>query len=313
MKKLTIASRGSRLALWQAEQIKGRLLARHPGLQAEILVLKTQGDITLDVPLAKIGGKGLFVKEIEEALLDGRADFAVHSMKDVPMNLPDGLVLGTVLEREDARDMFLSVRYENLDALPSGAKVGTSSLRRQAQLLALRPDLDIASLRGNIDTRLEKLMNGEFDAIVMAAAGLSRIGLTAPYMTALSDDTFLPAAGQGALGLEYHAERTDVAALLAFMDHAETHRAVTAERGFLAGLDGGCQTPIAAHAAVKNGELVLTGLLADTAGQRVFRERASAGATCPPEEARELGLALAAKIRTSGGNALLEELFASIP
>lgn len=308
---LTIATRGSKLALWQAGYVKARLLAAYSFIErVDLLILKTKGDKILDVPLAKVGGKGLFVKEIEEALLDGRADFAVHSMKDVPMDLPEGLVLGAVLEREDPRDMFLSVRHASLGALPPGARVGTSSLRRQAQLLAARPDLEITSLRGNVDTRLNKLKDGEFEAIIMAAAGINRLGLDAPYMLTLPETTFLPAAGQGALGLEYCASRLDVHELLALFDHEETHLCVAAERGFLASLGGGCQTPIAAHATIGDGMLSLEGLLMDTCGQRAIRrtmrEKAPAGAA----KARAMGGVLASNVTTSGGDALLEELFA---
>ena len=311
MKTLTIATRGSRLALWQAEYIKDLLERRHI-VRVELLVLKTKGDIILDVPLSKVGGKGLFVKEIEEALLDGRADLAVHSMKDVPMELPEGLTLGAIPEREDPADLLLSVRYAGLEALPRGGRVGTSSLRRQAQLLALRPDLEVLSLRGNVDTRIRKLEAGEFDAIIMAAAGMKRLGLRLPYMIFLD---FLPAAGQGALGIEYKAERTDVAGLLAFLNHPETFVRVEAERACLAGLDGGCQVPIAAHATLSEysgfggvlpgAELVLEALVADVKGQTIIRRTLRGN----PSEARNLGLALAAEIKNTGGAAILRELY----
>jgi len=236
MPTITIATRGSKLALWQAEHIAARLRERHPGLAVELLKIKTTGDKILDVPLAKVGGKGLFVKEIEEALLDGRADIAVHSMKDVPAVLPAGLVIGAVPQREDPTDALLSVAYDGLAGLPRGARVGTSSLRRQAQLAALRPDLAIETLRGNLDTRVKKLLSGQFAAIVVASAGLNRLGLAAPKRHTLAPPEFLPAVAQGALGIELRADRADVASLLAFLDHEPTRLAVTAERAFLAGL-----------------------------------------------------------------------------
>ena len=309
MRTLTIATRGSKLALWQAEHIKARILQACPELcGVELLVLKTKGDIIQDVPLAKVGGKGLFVKEIEEALLDGRAHLAVHSMKDVPMRLPEGLVLGAIPEREDAADALLCVNWPDLASLPSGALVGTSSLRRQAQLLALRPDLTIRSLRGNVDTRLRKLMDGEFDAIVMAAAGLKRLGLTAPHCTPLPVDICIPAAGQGALGIEFAAANTELAQMLAFLDHPPTRICVEAERGLLFGLDGGCQAPIAAHAVMTGPEsFSLTALVMDCEGRRAIRRTRNGTAAT----ARDCGLALAEEIYASGGAALLAELYAA--
>lgn len=207
MEKLVIATRGSRLALWQANHVKDSLEAVHPGLAVELNIIKTKGDIILDVPLAKVGGKGLFVKEIEEALLSGAADIAVHSMKDVPMELPEGLILGIVPEREDPTDLFLSVDYDSLENLPAGAVVGTSSLRRQAQVLAQRPDLEVVSLRGNVDTRLRKLTEGQFAAIIMATAGMKRLGLSVPKECPLAPPAFIPAVGQGALGIEFREDR----------------------------------------------------------------------------------------------------------
>lgn len=309
MQHLTIATRGSKLALWQAKHVKERILAACPCIAAiDLLVIKTKGDKILDVPLAKVGGKGLFVKEIEEALLDGRADIAVHSMKDVPMELPQGLCLGVVLEREDPRDMFLSVSFPGPTSLPPGARVGTSSLRRQSQILAARSDLTVVPLRGNVDTRLGKLMAGEFDAVILAAAGVKRLGLTAPHMVALPHDVLLPAAGQGALGLEFSTAEHNLAGLLAPFDHRESHLCVAAERGFLAGLDGGCQTPIAAHASVSDGKLRLDALLMDPEGRRVFRECGHISAFAVPDEARALGLKLAKRVRHAGGAALMAEL-----
>lgn len=312
MPKLTIATRGSKLALWQAEHVKSRLLALCPDVTGvSLLVLKTRGDKILDVPLAKVGGKGLFVKEIEEALLDGRADLAVHSMKDIPMELPPELTLGAIMERENARDMCLSMRHESLDALPRGARVGTSSLRRQAQLLAARPDLEIIPLRGNVDTRLAKLATGEFDAIVMAAAGMKRLGLSAPYMREIPETTLLPAAGQGALGIECRKGRSDLAPMLALLDHGPTRACVMAERGFLAGLDGGCQAPMAAHAVIGDGTLTLNALLCGLDGKNAFARTAGMDASLGPDEACRLGRGLADAVKRSGGAALLDAIFAA--
>ena len=308
MRNLIIATRGSKLALWQAKHVKERVLAACPDInEISLLVLKTRGDKILDVPLAKVGGKGLFVKEIEEALLDGRADLAVHSMKDMPMDLPSGLTLGVITEREDPRDMFLSMCYPNLEALPQNGRVGTSSLRRQAQLFAFRPDLTIVPLRGNVDTRLGKLAAGEFDAIIMATAGMKRLGLHAPHMVPLPETLLLPAAGQGALGLEFRTDRSDIAAILAPLNHEETHLCVMAERGFLAGLDGGCQAPMAAHATVRNGTLTMETLLCDPKGIRSFRETGNMNATLGVDAAFRLGRQLAETVILSGGGPLLAE------
>ncbi|MDL2279884.1 hydroxymethylbilane synthase [Desulfovibrio sp. OttesenSCG-928-G11] len=318
MKTLTIATRGSRLALWQAGHIR-ELLQKEHGYAVELLVLKTRGDVILDVPLSKVGGKGLFVKEIEEALLDGRADLAVHSMKDVPMELPEGLILSAVPEREDRADMLLSWRFPDLDSLPQGARVGTSSLRRQAQLLKLRPDLEVLSLRGNVDTRMRKLEEGQFEAIVMAAAGIRRLGLSAPFMQPLEAPAFLPAAGQGALGIEIKADRQDLADMLAFLNHEPSRICVEAERGFLAGLEGGCQVPIAAMARLadepvgdpadsQSGLLTIEGLVADVRGRHVIRKSLS-GRAGQSGWARDLGLALADRIKAMGGAEILRELY----
>ncbi len=299
---LVIATRGSKLALWQANHVAARLRGAHPGLKVDLLPIKTKGDKILDVPLAKVGGKGLFVKEIEEALLDGRADLAVHSMKDVPAEQPEGLVVGIVPEREDPCDMLLSVAHDSLDALPEGATVGTSSLRRKAQLTALRPDLTIIDLRGNLDTRVGKLLDGKFDAIVVAAAGLKRLGLSAPKAMRLEPPTFLPAAAQGALGIEYRCDDRDTAAMLSFFDHPESHDAVAAERAFLARLEGGCQVPIAAHAAIAGESLTLDGLVADPETGVTFRD-VIAGRR---DEAARLGRALADTVLGMGAKAVLE-------
>ena len=306
MNKVTIATRGSALALWQAEHISALLRGRHAGLEVELLKIKTTGDKILDVPLAKVGGKGLFVKEIEEALLDGRADLAVHSMKDVPTELPPDLVVGINPEREDCTDTLLSVQYDGLSGLPQGARVGTSSLRRQSQLKTLRPDLQVESLRGNLDTRVRKLMEGQYDAIVVATAGLKRLGLSAPKSEILGPPQFLPAVAQGALGIEFRKDRPEMAELLAFLDHRETKIRVQAERGFLAGLEGGCQVPIAAHSQVAGGLVLLTGFVADTDGSRAVRLD-NAG---PVDQAWDVGAELARKVLDAGAAAVLAEVYA---
>ena len=307
MKKLVIATRGSALALWQANHIKALLQERHARLDVELLVLKTRGDVILDVPLAKVGGKGLFVKEIEEALLSGAADIAVHSMKDVPMELPEGLVLGIVPEREDPTDLFLSVKYESLEDLPAGAVVGTSSLRRQAQVLALRPDLKVESLRGNVDTRLRKLSEGQFAAIVMATAGMKRLGLSMPKERPLTPPAFVPAVGQGALGIEFRADRKDLADMMAFMEHRPTRVCVEAERGLLAGLDGGCQVPIAGHAEMLDADTFeLEGLVGEVDGSAIIRRKVTGRA----DEARAVGLALARALAEDGGAEILAKVYA---
>lgn len=306
-KQLVIATRGSQLALWQAEHVKACLESLEPGLSISLRVIKTRGDIILDVPLSKVGGKGLFVKEIEEALLDGSADLAVHSIKDVPMVLPEGLALGCVPQREICVDCLLSNRYASLDELPQGARVGTSSLRRQAQLLNLRPDLEILSLRGNVDTRLRKMKEGEYDAIVLASAGLKRLGLSAARMQHFEAASFVPAVGQGALGIECRADDREVLALLARMEHRPTRICVEAERGFLAGLDGGCQVPIAGHAEMLDEEnFVLDGLVAEVDGSVILRDQQQGAAAT----ARETGLALARHLLDKGGKEILDRLYA---
>ncbi|EPR40851.1 Porphobilinogen deaminase [Desulfovibrio sp. X2] len=305
-RKLVIATRGSMLALWQANHIKALLEAEHDGLSVELLTIKTQGDKILDVPLAKIGGKGLFVKEIEEALLDGRADLAVHSMKDVPVELPDQLEIGVTPTRELPTDTLCSVNFASLAELPQGARVGTASLRRQAQLLMLRPDLTIETLRGNLDTRLKKLLDGQYDAIVLASAGLKRLGLSAPRMEVLAPPAFLPAVAQGALGIEYRRDDDETAELLDFLNDDASAVCVTAERGFLTGLQGGCQVPIAGHATMPDEETVrLEGLVASVDGKRSVRRSAQGDA----EDAWDLGQELAQEILDAGGREILDEIY----
>ncbi len=303
MKKITIATRGSKLALWQAHHVKERLEREHH-VSVELSIIKTRGDIILDVPLAKVGGKGLFVKEIEEALLSGAADLAVHSMKDVPMMLPEGLVLGAVPEREDPADLLLSVKHDSVEALPAGARVGTSSLRRQAQLLAMRADLQVEMLRGNVDTRLRKLAEGQYDAIVMAAAGMKRLGLSAPHMVRLEAPVFLPAVGQGALGIECRADREDILSALAFLEHRPTRLCVEAERGFSARLEGGCQAPIAGYARLEEDQIVFEGLVSSLDGTQVVRLCRTGGLSSP----WDLGAMVAEDILNAGGEKILSAI-----
>ncbi|MBI4798353.1 MAG: hydroxymethylbilane synthase [Desulfarculus sp.] len=309
MPTLTIATRGSQLALAQARWVAGRLAALHPGLTVDLEIIKTTGDKILDVPLAQVGGKGLFVKEIEDALLAGRAGLAVHSMKDVPSDLPQGLILAAVSSREDARDALVSRRGGGLETVPQGGRVGTSSLRRQAQLLALRPDLVMVPVRGNVETRLKKLTSERLDAVVLAAAGLTRLGLKDVPAHPLEPATMLPAVGQGALGLECRKDDAWVRGLIAPLDHPPTAAAVAAERGFLARLEGGCQVPIAGHAVLDNGIVTLRGLVASLDGRRVVRGQGLA----PPHEARAMGAAVAEEILARGGRAILAEVYGEAP
>lgn len=305
MKKITIATRGSALALWQANHIKELLQNKYKDLEVELSIIKTKGDIILDVPLAKVGGKGLFVKEIEDALLSGSADLAVHSMKDVPMVLPPKLTLGAIPERENRYDVFLSKNYKNLDELPKNAVLGTSSLRRQAQILALRPDLTIKILRGNVQTRINKMLNGEYDAIILASAGINRLGLSVPYQVALTAPQFLPACGQGALGIEIHEDRQDIIDLIAFLNHKETQICVEAERSFLKSLDGGCQVPIASHSQLKGDTLILEGLVAEPDASKIIRYTLEDST----QNRIALGENLAKKILENGGKEILEHLY----
>jgi hydroxymethylbilane synthase len=302
--RVVIATRGSALALWQANWVRDGIRAAFPGTEVDLNIIKTTGDKMLAGPLAAIGGKGLFVKEIEEALLKGEADLAVHSMKDVPADLPEGLEMAAVTEREDPRDAFLSVRFADLDRLPRGATVGSSSLRRQAQLLAYRPDLRIELLRGNVDTRIKRLKEGKYDAILLAAAGVRRLGLTEHVRQYLGTDLCLPAIGQGALGLEARRGDARMRPVLARFHHPATAAPVAAERAFMARVEGGCQVPIAAHGRIVRGTLHVSGLVAAVDGSRVIR-RAVSG---PPARAEALGKALADAVLAAGGRAILARL-----
>lgn len=302
---IRIATRKSALALWQAEYVKARLEAAHPDVTVSLVPMVSRGDKLLDAPLAKIGGKGLFVKELETALLDGEADIAVHSMKDVPMDFPEGLGLYCICEREDPRDAFVSNRYESLDDLPQGSVVGTSSLRRQAQLLARRPDLEIRFLRGNVNTRLAKLDAGEYDAIILAAAGLIRLGFGERIRSSISAEESLPAGGQGAVGIECRSADTELHALLACLDHAPTAVRVTAERAMNKHLNGGCQVPIACYAVIEQEQLWLRGLVGQPDGRLLLRAEQRA----PLEQAEALGIRVAEALLAQGAGEILQAVY----
>lgn len=303
---LKIATRKSQLALWQAEYVASALRQAHPGLEVELLKMSTQGDKILDTPLAKVGGKGLFVKELEQGLLNGDADIAVHSMKDVPVELPDGLHLATICPREDPRDAFVSNIYSALAALPEGARVGTSSLRRQCQLRALRPDLEILDLRGNVNTRLQKLDDGNYDAIILAAAGLIRLGFQDRIREALAPEISLPAIGQGAVGIECRVDDPRVNELLVPLHDRLTATRVQAERAMNHRLQGGCQVPIAGFAMIEHGILLLRGLVGEPDGSQIIRGEIAG----PPENAEELGVVLADDLLNRGADKILETLYA---
>jgi len=303
--KLRIATRKSPLALWQANHVKNQLVAAHPHLEIELLEMSTQGDKILDTPLAKIGGKGLFVKELEQGLLDGSADLAVHSMKDVPVELPDGLHLAVILEREEPFDAFVSNQFNNLEELPPNAKIGTASLRRQCQLLAKYPNFQIFPLRGNVGTRLQKLDNGEFDAILLAAAGLIRLGLKDRIKQFLSPDQSLPAIGQGAIGIECRKNDIKINDLLKSLNHPETEYRVKAERAFNQTLQGGCQVPIAGFAELQGNQLRLRGLVGSEDGKQMISGEILGDA----KEADALGISLAKQLLAKGAGELLQTLF----
>ena len=307
MKVLRIGTRGSALALWQAQFVQSQIQGAHPDLSIELVPIKTKGDKILDVPLAKVGGKGLFVKELEEALLSNDVDLAVHSMKDVPSELPTGLVLAAILEREDPRDALLSTRFTSLDTLPLGASVGTSSLRRQSQLLNLRPDLKILSLRGNVNTRIQKMESGLFDAILLAAAGVKRLQLTRYVVEYLNTQTMIPANGQGAIGLEMRHNDTLTASWVKPLNHAPTWRCVSAERAFLAKLEGGCQIPIAGYAQLKNNTLSMTGRVASLDGKTMISHTIQNSSDLP----ESIGQALAQNLLSRGAKQILQHVMVS--
>ncbi len=302
---LKIATRKSPLALWQANFVKDRLETLYPELQVELVPMSTQGDKILDTPLAKVGGKGLFVKELETAMLEGRADIAVHSMKDVPVEFPEGLGLHTICEREDPRDAFVSNRFGQIDELPQGAVVGTSSLRRQCQLRAARPDLVIRDLRGNVNTRLAKLDAGEYDAIILAAAGLKRLEMAHRITAFIEPEQSLPANGQGAVGIECRLDDHELHALLAPLEHPETRIRVLTERAMNRALQGGCQVPIGAYALVQGEEVWLRGLVGSPDGSRVIRDEIRG----PLADGEALGHTLAQRLLADGADVILAEVY----
>ena len=303
-KKLVIASRESALAMWQARHIQATLQALYPQTEVEILGMTTTGDQILDSPLARIGGKGLFVKELEQALADGRADLAVHSMKDVPMHLPEGFAMAAIGEREDPRDAFISNDYDCLEALPDGSVVGTSSLRRQSQLQARFPGLRIESLRGNLQTRLRKLDEGQYAAIILAAAGLKRLGLASRIRQLIATADSIPAVGQGALGIEINAARKDLLAVLAPLNHPDTAACVRAERGMSRALAGSCTVPLGAYAEKTGERLHMTGFVASVDGRELLREQIEGDADAP----EALGQRLADQLRARGADRILAAL-----
>ena len=301
---IKIGTRGSQLALWQAHWVQSAIRKTNPSLLIEIVTIKTKGDKILDTPLALVGGKGLFVKEIEEALGDGRIDLAVHSLKDMPADMPAGLCIGPIPKRESPHDVLISKSGRPLAQLRNGARIGTSSLRRAAQLLHQRPDIAILPLRGNLDTRIRKLETEDIDAIVLAAAGLRRLNLENKITEYLDDAVMLPAVGQGALCIELRKNDARTAAAVASLNHPETQTVVRGERAFLNRLEGGCQVPIAAHGAIKNNDFTLQGLVANLDGTTIIRDRLSG----PAAESEKIGTTLAERLLSMGAKKILDEL-----
>ena len=303
--KVRIATRKSALALWQAEYVKARLEHFHPQITVELVPMTTKGDIILDTPLAKVGGKGLFVKELEVAMLENRADIAVHSMKDVPVDFPPGLGLEVICPREDPRDAFVSNNYDQLKLLPQGAVVGTSSLRRQCQLKEIRPDLDIRDLRGNVNTRLRKLDEGQYDAIILAAAGLIRLEMAERISEYIEPEVMLPANGQGAVGIECRSDDDSIKALLAPLEDLVTRQRVLAERAMNKALEGGCQVPIGSYAVIKNQQLYLRGLVGAVDGSKIIRSEVSGTV----EQGETLGEQLAQTLLEQGAESILKQVY----
>jgi hydroxymethylbilane synthase len=304
-KILRIGTRASMLAVTQSTWVKKQIEQQYPDTTVELVKILTKGDKILDVPLAKVGGKGLFVKEIEDALLDEQVDLAVHSMKDVPAELPEGLQVAIVPEREIPQDAFVSVSYKNVDALPQGAVIGTSSLRRKAQLSHLRPDLEIRDLRGNLDTRLRKLDEGEYDAIILAGAGLNRLGMQRRITTLFTSEQMLPAIGQGSLGIELRNADSELLEGMQFLHDQKTATAVAAERAFLLHLEGGCQVPIGGFATINGDTVTLTGLIASLDGKTILKEQLSG----PASDAEKIGVTLAETLLERGGKVILDEVY----
>jgi len=307
--KLRIATRKSPLALWQANHVRDALMARNPGLDVELFTMTTQGDKILDTPLAKVGGKGLFVKELELGILEGRADLAVHSMKDVPVEFPEGLGLAAILEREDPRDVLISKTFSSIDTLPEGARVGTSSLRRQCQLRARRPDLEVLDLRGNVNTRLAKLDNGDYDAILLAAAGVKRMGWEDRITELLPPEQFLPAIGQGAIGIEIRVADERVSRVVKALNDEQTATRIRAERALNERLQGGCQVPIAGYSEISHGVMVLRALVGRPDGTELVQGVISG----KPEDGEELGQVLADDLLSRGAKQILAEVYAGAP
>jgi hydroxymethylbilane synthase len=307
--KIVIGTRGSMLALWQAEFVQRTLMAACPGCEVTLKKIKTTGDMILDVPLAKVGGKGLFVKEIEDAMLRGEVDLAVHSMKDVPTVLPDPLHLRCMAEREDPRDAFLSSKYARFMDLPKGGTVGSSSLRRQCQLMAVRPDIKVEQLRGNLDTRIRKMEEGLYDAVILAAAGIRRMGWAEKIREYIDPEVCLPAIGQGAIGIECRRDDEFINRVLSVLQHDDTWHAVTAERAFLKRLEGGCQVPIAAHASISREggptRLTLVGLVGSVTGDRIVKDSVEADVS----EGDAAGTGLAETLLGRGADAILKEVY----
>ncbi len=302
---IRIATRKSPLALWQAHYVKDALIAAHPGLEVELVTMVTKGDIILDTPLAKVGGKGLFVKELEVAMLEGRADLAVHSMKDVPVDFPEGLGLVTICEREDPRDAFVSNTYASISDLPQGATVGTCSLRRQCQLKEQRPDLIIKELRGNVGTRLGKLDNGEYDAIILAAAGLKRLELESRIRSFIEPEESLPAVGQGAVGIECRLDDERLIKLLEPLNHTETADRVRCERAMNLTLEGGCQVPIGSYSLIDGDNIWLRALVGEPDGSKIVRGEIQGNR----QDAEALGVQLANQLLADGAKEILEKLY----
>ena len=307
--KLRIATRKSPLALWQANHVRDALTARNPGLDVELFTMTTQGDKILDTPLAKVGGKGLFVKELELGILEGRADLAVHSMKDVPVEFPEGLGLAAILVREDPRDALISNVFTSIDTLPEGARVGTSSLRRQCQLRARRPDLEVLDLRGNVNTRLAKLDNGDYDAILLAAAGVKRMGWEDRITELLPPEQFLPAIGQGAIGIEIRVADAKVSRVVKALNDGQTATRIRAERALNERLQGGCQVPIAGYSEISHAVMVLRALVGRPDGTELVQGVISG----KPEDAEELGQVLADDLLSRGAKQILDEVYAGSP
>jgi hydroxymethylbilane synthase len=304
-KEIRIGTRASLLAVTQSTWVKNQIEQQYPDTTVELVKIVTKGDKILDVPLAKVGGKGLFVKEIEDALLDERVDLAVHSMKDVPAELPEGLQVAIVPEREVPQDAFVSGKYDSVDALAQGAVIGTSSLRRKSQLACLRPDLEIKDLRGNLDTRLRKLDDGEYDAIILAGAGLNRLGMQDRITALFTPEQMLPAIGQGSLGIELRIADTELLEGMQFLHHQDTAVTVAAERAFLLRLEGGCQVPIGGFATLEGDTITLTGLIASLDGKTILKEQLSG----PAAKAEKIGITLAETLLDRGGKEILDEVY----